>query len=134
MPTRPVEAWEHYCLRCGASWRSFIPEPKTCANQRCRSPYWNEDRAETTVVSTSTLSTPPKTTTLVSTTMLSPELSEEEILPSRPPDSLSLNQQRKWWTQKREQERRLGLRAPVDNDLPLDDEGEPENNIRIYEE
>ena len=33
------------CLRCGYEWYPTTPEePTTCANPKCRSPYWNTPR------------------------------------------------------------------------------------------
>lgn len=32
----------HTCLRCGKVWiRRIMHKPKTCANPKCRSPYWD---------------------------------------------------------------------------------------------
>jgi len=35
-----------HCLRCGYEWvgRRGRPAPKTCANPKCRSPYWDRER------------------------------------------------------------------------------------------
>lgn len=33
------------CLRCGYEWYPKTPDiPKTCANPKCRSPYWNKPK------------------------------------------------------------------------------------------
>jgi len=33
------------CLRCGYEWWPKSPEkPKTCANKKCNSPYWDRPR------------------------------------------------------------------------------------------
>ena len=33
------------CTRCGFKWYPRTPEkPKTCANQKCRSGYWDRPR------------------------------------------------------------------------------------------
>jgi len=29
------------CKRCGWKWVPRIPDPKTCPNPKCRTPYWN---------------------------------------------------------------------------------------------
>ena len=34
----------HICNRCNNPWTSRIKIPKTCANAKCRSPYWNKKR------------------------------------------------------------------------------------------
>jgi len=36
------------CKRCGYEWagRQGRPEPKTCANPKCRSPYWDRERTK----------------------------------------------------------------------------------------
>ena len=34
----------HECNRCGYIWTSKDKEPKTCANPKCRSKYWNKER------------------------------------------------------------------------------------------
>jgi hypothetical protein len=35
------------CLRCGWTWVPYGRKlPERCANQRCRSPYWNIPRRE----------------------------------------------------------------------------------------
>ena len=42
-PTRPYEATECTCLRCGHTWLVTRDQlPRTCA--RCRSPYWDRPR------------------------------------------------------------------------------------------
>ena len=33
----------HKCTRCGYEWKSY-KIPKTCANPKCKSPYWNKER------------------------------------------------------------------------------------------
>ena len=34
----------HHCLRCDFNWTSKAASPGSCANQKCRSPYWNKER------------------------------------------------------------------------------------------
>ena len=34
----------HTCNRCGNQWVSKLEEPKSCANRKCRSIYWNKTR------------------------------------------------------------------------------------------
>jgi len=34
----------HSCNRCEYEWLSKIENPKTCANPKCRTPYWNKPR------------------------------------------------------------------------------------------
>jgi hypothetical protein len=34
----------HTCNRCGNQWVSKLEEPKSCANRKCRSIYWNKVR------------------------------------------------------------------------------------------
>ena len=36
--------WEHECNRCDYVWYSVTAEPKTCANLKCKSHYWNRER------------------------------------------------------------------------------------------
>ena len=32
------------CNRCGNQWISMYEHPKSCANRKCRSPYYNKAR------------------------------------------------------------------------------------------
>ena len=34
----------HNCNRCNHKWIGTLAEPKTCANPKCRTPYWNKPR------------------------------------------------------------------------------------------
>lgn len=34
----------HKCLRCNYEWVSKAFSPGSCANQKCRSPYWDKER------------------------------------------------------------------------------------------
>ena len=34
----------HNCNRCNHKWIGKLSEPKTCANPKCRTPYWNKPR------------------------------------------------------------------------------------------
>ena len=34
----------HNCNRCGHEWSGNLQVPKTCANPKCRTPYWNKPR------------------------------------------------------------------------------------------
>ncbi len=34
----------HNCNRCNHTWIGKLAEPKTCANPKCRTPYWNKPR------------------------------------------------------------------------------------------
>lgn len=34
----------HSCNRCEHKWVGKIEDPKTCANPKCRTPYWNKPR------------------------------------------------------------------------------------------
>jgi len=36
----------HECNRCNNQWTSRLKNPKTCANTKCRSPYWNKKRVK----------------------------------------------------------------------------------------
>lgn len=36
--------WRHECNRCDHIWYSTTPDPKTCADKDCKSPYWNKKR------------------------------------------------------------------------------------------
>ena len=36
--------WLHECKRCNYKWTSKIELPGSCANQKCRSPYWDKER------------------------------------------------------------------------------------------
>jgi len=36
--------WTHICNRCGNHWVSRLETPKSCANRKCRSIYWNKSR------------------------------------------------------------------------------------------
>ena len=36
--------WLHTCNRCHNKWTSKKQRPDTCANPKCRSPYWNKSR------------------------------------------------------------------------------------------
>ena len=33
--------WLHRCNRCEYEWPSKREKPNTCADKKCRSPYWN---------------------------------------------------------------------------------------------
>ena len=45
--------WSHHCGRCDYQWASRTESPKTCANEKCRSPYWNKKRVRTITKPTS---------------------------------------------------------------------------------
>ena len=34
----------HNCNRCQHKWVGKLKDPKTCANPKCRTPYWNKPR------------------------------------------------------------------------------------------
>jgi|GEM_PF-2600308 len=34
------------CKRCGYEWIPRTKEVRTCANSKCRSPYWDRERGE----------------------------------------------------------------------------------------
>jgi len=34
----------HNCNRCEYEWLSKLENPQTCANPKCRTPYWNKSR------------------------------------------------------------------------------------------
>ena len=34
----------HNCNRCGHEWAGKLETPNTCANPKCRTPYWNKPR------------------------------------------------------------------------------------------
>jgi hypothetical protein len=34
----------HECNRCDFKWTSKAASPGSCANQKCRSPYWDKKR------------------------------------------------------------------------------------------
>ena len=36
--------WLHTCNRCHNKWTSKKQWPDTCANPKCRSPYWSKAR------------------------------------------------------------------------------------------
>ena len=36
--------WLHKCNRCKYEWVSKKKTPNTCAEKKCRSPYWNKPR------------------------------------------------------------------------------------------
>ena len=36
--------WLHKCNRCQHDWVSKMEIPNTCADKKCRSPYWNKPR------------------------------------------------------------------------------------------
>ena len=38
------DLWLHTCNRCRHKWTSKLQWPNTCANVKCRSPYWNKER------------------------------------------------------------------------------------------
>jgi predicted Zn-ribbon and HTH transcriptional regulator len=40
----PRGYYAHYCFRCGYVWVSKNKHPAHCANQRCKSPYWDRPR------------------------------------------------------------------------------------------
>ena len=40
----PSGYYAHECLRCGHKWISKNQTVGTCANQKCRSPYWNKKK------------------------------------------------------------------------------------------
>lgn len=51
VPTRSMgtekadgEFWRHECNRCGNVWYSRNKSPRSCANKKCKSPYWNKAR------------------------------------------------------------------------------------------
>lgn len=37
--------YSHVCKRCGHEWFGFVPVPKNCGSQKCRSQYWNHPDA-----------------------------------------------------------------------------------------
>ena len=39
-----MKRYKHKCLRCDYEWFSSKQNPATCANTKCRSPYWNRER------------------------------------------------------------------------------------------
>lgn len=39
-----VEQDEVRCNKCGWVWLPRSTNPKMCANQKCRTPYWKEER------------------------------------------------------------------------------------------
>lgn len=46
-PVEEIKRYKLTCTRCGYTW---IPKgetlPKTCANPKCKSPYWNQEYSE----------------------------------------------------------------------------------------
>jgi len=34
------------CKRCGHRWATKLLHPTTCANPKCRSPYWDKERRD----------------------------------------------------------------------------------------
>ena len=42
--------YDHSCNRCGYDWLSKTKSPGTCANQKCRSPYWNKIRVRPNIL------------------------------------------------------------------------------------
>ena len=36
------ELYVHSCNRCKYEWVGRLKTPKTCANSKCRTPYWNK--------------------------------------------------------------------------------------------
>ncbi|MBP1684955.1 MAG: hypothetical protein H6Q33_1098 [Deltaproteobacteria bacterium] len=47
MSKRKLVVWGYTCERCGYQWiqrTAGAPEPKVCANRKCKSPYWNKPR------------------------------------------------------------------------------------------
>ncbi len=42
-----LESNIHNCNRCYHQWHGKLKNPKTCANPKCRSPYWNKPRIRT---------------------------------------------------------------------------------------
>ena len=49
---KTVSALECVCSRCGHVWLAKNKNivPKTCANQKCRSPYWNKEKIEKNIM------------------------------------------------------------------------------------
>jgi len=43
-PLEIKDIWLHECNRCKYKWISKKKEPVSCANPKCRSPYWNKPR------------------------------------------------------------------------------------------
>ncbi|MHA1621618.1 MAG: hypothetical protein ACTSVO_05690 [Candidatus Heimdallarchaeaceae archaeon] len=43
---KKLEGDEVRCTKCGWVWLPRFKNPKMCANQKCRSPYWNVPRDE----------------------------------------------------------------------------------------
>ena len=39
-----LEMKVHNCNRCEYEWAGKLEVPKTCANPKCRTPYWNKPR------------------------------------------------------------------------------------------
>jgi hypothetical protein len=40
-----ITRWRCVCERCGTEWISRTEDlPETCANSKCRSPYWSKPR------------------------------------------------------------------------------------------
>lgn len=45
MPIEEVKRARLICTRCGYTWFQRGDKlPKTCANPKCKSPYWNVER------------------------------------------------------------------------------------------
>ena len=42
-----LESNIHNCNRCYHQWLGKLENPKTCANPKCRTPYWNKPRIRT---------------------------------------------------------------------------------------
>lgn len=41
---KPENYFLNTCNRCGHTWQGATDSPKTCANKKCKSPYWNKER------------------------------------------------------------------------------------------
>ena len=42
-----TDLWLHTCRTCDNKWTSKKQWPVTCANTKCRSPYWNKPYTRT---------------------------------------------------------------------------------------
>jgi len=45
MPETEIPGWK--CCRCGYTWakkKEYEDKPVTCANQKCKTPYWDRPR------------------------------------------------------------------------------------------
>ena len=42
----PKELHIYTCTRCGYKWAGRPNKPKTCANKKCKSKYWDKERTK----------------------------------------------------------------------------------------